>query len=219
MPVEEEEAEPAAADPPRGEAVASPTAVGDPPDATRGLTGGTALWILMTVEVATFGMFFLWFASSWHGHVEVYAASQAQLDVRSGFVGTVLLLAGSWLAYEGVLAHEDERNGTTARSFLAASAVGCLFTVNKLAEYAAHAGHGVSLSTNGFWFAYLFLTGLHLLHVLAGVVALAVLGFRALRGAGLGREDTLSVEATAGYWHLVDVIWLFLFPLLYLVQP
>lgn len=194
-------------------------AAGEPSGRWRPLTGGTALWILMTVEVATFGMFFLWFAASWHGNIDAYVASQAQLDVRSGFVGTALLLVGSWLAYDGVLTHGAGRPRATARAFLAAAGAGCLFTVNKLVEYSAHAGHDVTLSTNGFWFAYLFLTGLHLLHVVAGVVALVVFGLRGLRGSGLGPEDTLGVEATAGYWHLVDVIWLFLFPLLYLVQP
>jgi len=182
------------------------------------LTGGTAIWIFMTLEVATFGMFFLWFAWSWGGRADVYAESQALLDVGSGLLGTALLLVGSWAAYQGVLANAADRSRATAGWFGAGAAAGVLFSLNKLLEYAAHADHGITLSTNGFWFAYLFLTKLHLLHVIGGVGALLVIGTRAARGR-YGARNALTVEAVAAYWHLVDVIWIFLFPLLYVVSP
>lgn len=172
----------------------------------------------MTLEVVTFGMFFLWLAASWTGNVEVFAASQAMLDPRSGLIGTGLLLVASWLVYQAVLSNAADRPRATAAWLVAAGAAGLLFTGNKLLEYAAHADHGITLSTNGFWFAYLFLTMLHLLHVLGGIGAVAVVATRAARGA-YGPREPLTVEATAAYWHLVDVIWVFLFPLLYVVKP
>jgi nitric oxide reductase NorE protein len=183
----------------------------------RPLTGGVAIWIFMTVEVVTFSMFLLHYALSWRGDVAVYAASQARLHPGSATFGTLLLLLGSWAAYQGVLAHEARWSRAAALWFLGTTFSGVAFAANKIHEYASL--HGVNLSTNGFWFSYLFLTALHLLHVLIGVGAfgwLAVKSWRATRGEP---GDSRIFQTGAAYWHLVDVIWLLLFPMLYLMHP
>ncbi len=182
------------------------------------LTGGTAVWVFMSVEVFTFGMFMLGHAWGWRSDAAAYADSQALLHVDSGVRGTIILLIGSWLAYQGVLANARDRAGATAAWMGAAGVAGLAFCVNKIAEYTSPELAGVTLSTNGFWFSYLFLTGLHLLHVAGGVVVLAWIAVRARAGA-YGARDALTVEAAAAYWHLVDVIWVLLFPVLYLVHP
>jgi nitric oxide reductase NorE protein len=87
----------------------------------------------------------------------------------------------------------------------------------KLNEYADVFAAGTTLSTNTFWFFYLFVTGLHFLHVLAGVGFLLPTAYHAWKGA-YGPNASLSVEAVAVFWHLVDLIWIFLFPLFYLVK-
>ncbi len=180
------------------------------------LTGGTAVWVFMSVEVLTFGLFLLGHAWGWRSDPEGHAAGQALLHVRSGLVGTVLLLLGSGLAYLAVLAEEQGQTRRTIVAFLAAAACGLAFSVNKLAEYASPDLAEVGLSTSAFWFSYLFLTGLHLLHVVLGVVLLAWVAWRLARG---GPGPTLGVAAVAAYWHLVDVIWLLLFPIVYLMHP
>lgn len=184
----------------------------------RPLTGGSAVWLFMAVEVVTFGMFLLAFAWGWRGDPTGYAESQALLHPISGLRGTVLLLLGSGMAWQAVLANEAGRPRATAGWMLGAAASGLAFTVNKALEYADPALAGVGLSTNGFWFAYLFLTVLHLLHVLLGVVGLPWVAWRARRGE-YGPANPLTVEAAAAYWHLVDVVWVLLFPILYLMRP
>ena len=92
-----------------------------------------------------------------------------------------------------------------------------MFMAIKLHEYGGVLGTGVSLSTSTFWFFYLFVTGLHFLHVLAGVGFLVPTAWRAARGA-YGPGEPTTVEAVAVFWHLVDLIWVFLFPLFYLAR-
>ncbi len=183
----------------------------------RPLTGGTAIWVVMAVEVVTFGMFLVYHAASWSGQQAVYRASQAQLHVDSATFGTLLLLVGSWTAYQAALSAEDGRARPAGTWMAVTAGAGVLFCANKLVEY-SHLD-GVGLSTNGFWFAYLFLTGLHLLHVVAGVVAFGWLSLLAFRGTATDGEDLLNIQAGAVYWHLVDVVWLMLFPILYVMHP
>jgi len=182
------------------------------------LTGGTAVWVFMGVEVLTFGLFLLGHAWGWRANAEVFAESQALLHPTSAVRGTVLLLMASGAAYHGVLCNADRRAGQTAAWFVLAAALGGLFSINKIVEYLDPALADVTLSTNRFWFTYQFLTGLHLMHVLGGVVLFLVLAQRARRG-DYGPENALTVEAGATYWHLVDVIWVLLFPILYLMHP
>ena len=171
----------------------------------------------MAVEVVTFGLFLLRHTAQWATDPEVFLASQARLHVGSATVGTVVLLIGSFTAYQGALSCEVGR-GRRAVGWLAATALaGLVFSTNKIGEYADLTD--VTLSTNGFWFSYLFLTGLHLLHVVAGVVGFAWLTVSAARGHADEGEGLLEVQAGAVYWHLVDVVWLMLFPVLYLMHP
>lgn len=182
------------------------------------LTGGTAIWVFMGVELVTFGLFLLTFAWGWRGDAEAYRQGQALLHLDSGLRGTALLLLGSGLAYQAVLANAEDRPSATAGWLVGAAGTGLAFAVNKVLEYQDPALAEVTLSTSMFWFFYLFLTGLHLLHVLAGVVALPVLAWQVRRGA-YGSADPLAIEAGAAYWHLVDLVWVLLFPILYAMHP
>lgn len=177
------------------------------------LPGGSVIWIVVLAELLTFFLFFVAYAASYRSEPGVYAASQASLSPTSGGVNTVVLLTGSWMAARGTLARDQ---GTSARGWwLGAALTGVLFTGIKISEYAHVFGAGITLSTNGFWFFYLFLTMMHLAHVLAGI---GFAGALALRTGSSEPSSQETVEATATYWHLVDLIWILLFPLLYLVR-
>lgn len=187
------------------------------PRSARPLTGGLAIWIFMTVELVTFGLFLLQLAFSWSSEADVFRQSQAQLHVGSATFGTVVLLVGSWTAYRGALSVEGQGARSTALWFALTALAGVVFVTNKLAEYGDL--EGINLSTNGFWFSYLFLTALHLLHVLIGVAGFLWLTLRASKRALATSSGRLTAQAGAAYWHLVDVIWLLLFPILYLMHP
>ncbi len=179
------------------------------------LPGGTVLWVFIGVELATFGAFFVAFAAS-AGSIDDLGASRGLLHPAMGAINTGVLLIGSWLAARGVLCHgtpADRRH--TGLWFLACGLSGIVFLAIKSTEYADIFSEGVSLSTNTFWFYYLFLTVMHYLHVVFGVGVMLVLGMRIQRG---GSVSELGIEAAAGYWHLVDLIWIVLFPVLYLME-
>lgn len=190
----------------------------DPPKAAAAeLSGGTVIWLFVALELLTFGLFFLAYAAMRRSDVATFDAAQAMLHPRLGAINTGVLLTGGWLAARGVLANRSGHARTTALCFAGAAGTGLVFMAIKTFEYAEVFAAGISLSTNTFWFFYLFLTGLHFLHVLAGVGFLLPVAWRAGRG-GYGPADALSVEAVAVFWHLVDMIWIVLFPLLYLVH-
>jgi len=187
-------------------------------DRVRPLLGGTAVWVFMTVEIITFGLFLLAHAWGWRADPKVFADSQSQLHVESAARGTALLLVGSLFAYLAALAHAERRYPVTRRWLVVAAVCGALFCTNKIVEYGSPELADITLSTNGFWFTYLFLTGLHLLHVIGGVGLFAWLAVAAGRGP-LSNDAPISVDAGAVYWHLVDLIWVLLFPILYLMHP
>lgn len=188
------------------------------PARERALSGGTAVWVFMAVEVLTFGLFLVVHGWGWRADPVGFAEGQARLHPGSAAVGTVLLLVGSAFAYRAVLAAEEERARRCAGWLAAAALAGVAFSANKLEEYADPGLAGVTLSTNMFWFGYLFITGVHLLHVIGGVGILGWLAARVGRG-GLGGEGLAHVQAAAAYWHLVDVVWLLVFPVIYRMHP
>jgi nitric oxide reductase NorE protein len=187
------------------------------PPAARELTGGTVVWLFVAIELLTFGLFFVAFAAARRSDPMSFTAGQEQLHPFLGALNTGVLLTGGWLAARGVLSNRLDERGTASMCLWGAAGTGVIFMAIKLFEYAGVFGAGVSLSTSTFWFFYLFVTGLHFLHVLAGVGFLVPTALRAKRGA-YGPANSLPVEAAAVFWHLVDIIWVFLFPLFYLAR-
>lgn len=185
--------------------------------ADRELSGGIVIWLFVAIELLTFGLFFMAFAASRRSDPEIFSAGQAQLHPLLGAINTGVLLCGGWLAARGALANRSDQPRLTAWCLGGAAATGLLFMGIKVREYADVFAAGISLSTDRFWFFYLFLTGFHFLHVLAGVGFLVPTAWRAAQGA-YGPHERLPVEAVAVFWHLVDLVWIFLFPLLYLAR-
>jgi nitric oxide reductase NorE protein len=185
--------------------------------AIRELPGGTVIWLFVAIELLTFGLFFVGFAAARRADPAAFSAGQSQLHPLLGAINTCVLLTGGWLAASGVLANRRAEAPTTSACLWAAAASGVAFMAIKLHEYAGILGAGVTLSTSTFWFLYLFVTGLHFLHVLAGVGFLVPTAWRAAKGA-YGPAEATTVEAVAVFWHLVDLIWVFLFPLFYLAR-
>jgi len=94
---------------------------------------------------------------------------------------------------------------------------GAGFLVVKVFEYAEKFGAGISLSTNTFYMFYISLTFFHFMHVILGMVILAVIWTQARRGAYRPGECN-GLESGAAYWHMVDLLWIILFPLVYVMR-
>ena len=182
-----------------------------PPAAPR-LPGDLFIWYVIALELATFSVMFVAFAFTRARHVELFNAAQQRLDLSTGALNTALLLTASWCVARAVHALRDGGVRRAALGWLGAG-----FVAVKLGEYADKAAQGIGLSTNLFFDFYFILTGFHLLHVLAGLLALGLVAVGLLRQ----RRDALNghaLETAAAFWHLVDLLWLVLFPLVYVMR-
>lgn len=188
-----------------------------PPDDRSGPPGDLAIWFFILAELAAFGVFFAAYAFTRLNHVELFNTYQQQLDTRAGLVNTLALITSSYFVVRGVIAVRDGRPLHCARWLWLAVALGGLFVVVKLFEFGVHIDAGVSLTTNIFYMFYLSLTFFHFMHVLMGMVILGVVASKAGRG-GYSAAEHAGVETGASYWHMVDLVWLILFPLVYVMR-
>jgi len=164
-----------------------------------------------------FAVFFAAYAFTRLNHVELFNQYQATLNRDAALLNTLALLTSSYFVIRGVVAARGGNNPLCARWLWAAVGMGALFLVVKSAEYAHHLGAGVSLSTNTFYMFYLSLTFFHFMHVILGMVILAAVAVKAGRG-GYSVDEHTGVETGASYWHMVDLVWLILFPLVYVMR-
>ena len=181
------------------------------------LRGDLVIWLVILAELLTFGIFFLAYAFKRVGQVALFNASQQTLDLHAGVVNTVLLISGSWCVARAVQAvrHDKQTQGT--RWLVGALLCGAGFLTLKSVEYAHKLNAGIDVSTNDFYLFYYMLTGFHFLHVVVGMVMLSLLCFFNARGH-YGRHNSHALETGAAFWHLVDLLWIVLFPLVYVMR-
>ncbi len=181
------------------------------------LRGDLGVWLVILLELLTFAILFVAFAFARTREVELFNASQATLNLQAGALNTVLLITGSWCVACAVRAVARNAQAAGARWLLASLACGAGFMGVKLAEFAQKLDAGVDMSSNTFYMFYYFLTGFHFLHVLVGMLAIAYLWFKTRRGA-YGSHNLHALETGAAFWHMVDLLWIVLFPLVYVMR-
>lgn len=179
--------------------------------------GDLAIWVFILAELLVFGVFFAAYAFMRARNVELFNTYQATLDIQAGAINTVLLITGSWFVADAVA--RIKRNDVTgaSRGTLLGILCGIGFVAVKCFEYAEKIGEGISLSTNTFYMFYLSLTFFHFMHVILGLVILAAIWLKARRG-GYSAADHHGMETGAAYWHMVDLVWIILFPLVYVMR-
>jgi len=143
-----------------------------------------------------------------------WAAERAHVNTRLAVINTIVLVTSSLTVVEAHAAAEADERGRARQFLLFTVLLGCTFLGIKVYEYAGEFAHGLTPASGLFWSFYYTMTGLHGLHVLAGVIVNFSL-FAATGGAAWPRLKH-RIEYAGLYWHFVDVVWIFLFPLLYL---
>jgi nitric oxide reductase NorE protein len=179
--------------------------------------GDLAIWIFILAELAVFAAFFAAYAFTRMGQVDLFDTYQATLDRRAALFNTLALITSSYFVVRAVAAIRADDHRGCAAWLLGALGMGLLFLVVKSSEYAHHFGEGIRLSTNTFYMFYLSLTFFHFMHVILGMVILAAVAVKAHRG-GYSAADHTGVDTGASYWHMVDLVWLILFPLVYVMR-
>lgn len=181
------------------------------------LAGDGVVWLLVLAELLTFGILFSSFAIARWREPELFAQGQAALSLHTGALNTLLLVSASWAAVRAVAAFEVDRGDAGARWLLAAlaGAVGFLFV--KSHEFAGKLAAGFDWATDAFTLLYTLLTGFHFLHVVVGAIVFAVL-WRKARAGAYGRHSHMAPASGAVFWHMVDLLWMVLFPLVYVIR-
>ncbi len=187
------------------------------PTSARPLPGDMAVWFFILAELLVFAVFFIAYTIARSRDVALFDAMQATLDRGAGALNTVLLVTSSWCVARGVHAAEHGRVRPAARWIALGIGCGGGFLVVKCFEYAAKFAAGVTLSSNDFYMFYLSLTFFHFMHVILGMVVLTVL-WHGLRRGRYGPGRMAGLESGGAYWHMVDLVWLVLFPLIYVLH-
>ena len=176
------------------------------------LPGDGHMWVMVLGDLVIFGGYFVIFMIYRAMNPDEFLRAQQHLAINIGVLNTVILLSSSWFVARAVLATRAARYETAIRLVRTGGALGVAFMVVKSYEWFVkiRAGH---TNSEMFFSFYYVITGVHLVHVLIGLIVLGVL-VRELRT----RRRPSMVESGAVYWHMVDLLWIVIFGLLYVMR-
>ncbi len=179
--------------------------------------GDLALWIFICAELLVFGVFFAAYAFARANNIELFNQYQATLNTDLALINTIALLTSSYFVVSAIIAIKENQQQKSSRFLLLAILGGITFLIFKMTEYSHHMSEGINLTTNLFYMFYLSLTFFHFMHVILGIMILLVLWINTRKGTYTTEEHNGLVSGGA-YWHMVDMVWLILFPLIYIMR-
>lgn len=179
--------------------------------------GDFVIWIVIYAELLAFGIFFLSYAFARSQNVELFNASQLELNRTAGAINTLILITSSYFVVRSIAAIRESLQKQAARWMWAAIGLGSIFIVIKLFEFYTKYEEGITLSSNTFYMFYLSMTFFHFMHVILGVVILTIMAVKIRHGDYTAQEHD-GMETGASYWHMVDLVWIILFPLVYVIR-
>ena len=175
-------------------------------------TARLAVWWIIASEIVIFGGLLGSYIMHRLAH-GVWADYAAATNPWIGGFNTFVLLTSSLMAVLGHQAAERGDGPRAAKMLYLTCGGGLLFICVKAYEWTTEISHGMTITANTFWSFYYTATGLHAFHVIAGMVIMAIVAGDVKKGKHLQR-----VEAVGNYWHFVDMVWIFLFPLFYIAK-
>lgn len=187
----------------------------EPESRSHQLPGDIAVWIFIFAELAVFGIMLIGFAVARSLDPATFHAGRDLLHPWIGLLNTVALITASYLVATAVHQLRRQRSGVQCRLWLAV-AISCIYTLGKVYEYVSLYSQGYNLGTDTFFMFYFFLTFFHFMHVILGQIILIVLAVKVGNGDYDG-SDMNGMESGASYWHMVDLVWLVLFPIIYVL--
>jgi nitric oxide reductase NorE protein len=185
------------------------------PRRERRLPGDFDMWVFVLGDLVFFAAYFVIYMVYRIQHHALFLDSQRHLNLATGTINTLVLLASSRFVALGVQATRAGDRRRAGRLISYGGLCGAAFVLIKVYEWQSEISRGFTLPHNEFFMFYYMLTGVHLLHVLLGMLILGI-GLRELHKADQPRAS--MVEAGATYWHMVDVLWVVIFALLYLMR-
>jgi len=181
------------------------------------LPGEQGVWLFVLGDMLVFALFFATFLYYKNEQPEVFAAGQATLNSTLGTINTLLLLTSSWCIASAVNQLQQGKQKVANHLLTLCILCGLGFVFIKALEYHEKISAGFGLTTNDFYMLFYMFTGIHLLHVLVGLLVLAVVRLLLHNKKRTPVAGLNIIESGATYWHMVDLLWIVLFPLLYLL--
>ena len=185
------------------------------------------MWLFLFTELILFGGLFIVYAVYRFKHPLEFSLAAKDLDTLVGTVNTIILLTSSLTVAMSVTAIQDGRKRLSLILLAVTVLLALAFLVNKYFEWGHKIRMGIYPKSPAllamppgevlYFGLYYVMTGLHALHVIVGMVILLVM-MRAIASGKIDRSSHVRLEAGGLYWHLVDIIWIFLFPLFYLIH-
>ncbi|SEK02909.1 nitric oxide reductase NorE protein [Cribrihabitans marinus] len=172
------------------------------------LPGELLIWVLIVSELLVFGAGLVAFMGVRLTDPAGFAEAQSHLYRTGAALNTVVLISSGFLAAKALHWRQTDRRRPARLALIAAAALGVVFLVIKGAEYAGKAAQGIAWDTHPFFTFYYLLTGFHAAHVAAGVALLLLVAWR---------DAVPNIQASAQFWHMVDLVWVLLFPVIYLL--
>ena len=181
------------------------------------LPGDLAIWFFIMAELLVFGIFFIVYVYVRSNNIELFNTYQLELHRIAGVINTIALITSSYFVAMCVYAIRQNDTKKSANMLMLGMMMGVVFLVVKLWEYSHIFGAGIHLSTNTFYTFYISLTFFHFMHVLMGLVILAA-NYYFLKQGKYSAEEHHGIETGASYWHMVDLVWIVLFPMVYIIR-
>ncbi len=189
-------------------------------------SGKLGMWLFLFTELLLFGGLFLVYAVQRHKFAADFNLAGSDLNAFIGTLNTVVLLVSSMTVAMSITAIQKGNSKLAGKLVLLTIFLAVVFMINKYFEWGykidlglypgSDVMKGLDLGQIQFYGLYYFMTGLHAIHVVVGIVLLTIVYYR-IKAGRINRESFLLLENGGLYWHLVDLIWIFLFPLLYLL--
>jgi nitric oxide reductase NorE protein len=177
--------------------------------------GDSHIWVMVLGDLIIFGVYFIIFMIYRAMKPREFLASQEHLNVNIGVINTLVLLASSWFIAGSVHATRASDHARALRLTYLGGLCGVAFIVIKACEWSTKIAQGYTISSNEFFMFYYMLTGVHLFHVSLGLLILGVV-VREVRNPR--RRRMFMVESGATYWHMVDLLWIVIFALFYVMR-
>jgi cytochrome c oxidase subunit 3 len=186
------------------------------------------MWLFIFTELLLFGGLFIVYSIYRYLNPEAFHLAAEELNTTIGAINTVLLLVSSMTIAMSTTTLQLKKKGATLALLAVTTLIGLIFLVNKYFEWGTKFDHGIwpgsehllndfSQGEILFFGLYFVMTGLHALHIVIGLIIILVAAWQVHKGT-VNENRAALLENSGLYWHLVDLIWIFLFPLFYLIH-
>ncbi|MEH6649093.1 MAG: cytochrome c oxidase subunit 3 family protein [Motiliproteus sp.] len=187
-----------------------------PPKAGR-IPGNDAVWVGIYAEMTEFALMFVIYFVAKVQYLTLFDQGPQQLNTLAGTLNTLALLTSSYCVAKAMACIRIDRPQTAARWLYGTLACALCYLLVKSWEYQWNTEQGIGVDTNIFFTVYYYMTFNHFLHVAWGGGAIGWAIFQLKRGAYTA-DNHEGMEAIASYWHMIDLVWIIIFPLLYVLR-